>query len=85
METRGSGELPTPRDRWPLDLLMRRLGDPALAGRFRRVLSFRQTSRHVNPLMLAVCGPGALYVQQWREHAMHCRSCRVLYSYFGLL
>jgi len=80
-----AAELPTPRDRWSLDLLVRKIGDPALEGRYRRALSFRETSRHVNPLMLAVCGPGALYVRQWRDHALRCRSCRELFSYFGLL
>jgi len=70
--------------RVPLDELMERANDPAFAARHRRPLSFRETSRHVNPLMLAACRPGSLYVRSWRGHAMECGPCARLFAYFRL-
>jgi hypothetical protein len=72
------------RQRLPLDVLVERANDPAFASRHRRPLSFRETSRHVNPLMLASCRPGSLYVRSWRGHAEECATCARLFVYFGL-
>jgi len=70
--------------RLALDALVERLKDPAFAARFRRSLSFRETSQHVNPLMLAAGGQDSLYVQSWRGHAEECAACARLFAYFGI-
>ncbi len=71
-------------DRLPLDALIHRLRDPELQARYRRELSFRKTSEHVNPLMLAVSSRESMYVRSWRRHAASCETCRHLFVYFGL-
>ena len=70
--------------RLPLDALVERASDPGFASLHRRPLSFRETSRHVNPLMLAACRPGSLYVRSWRGHAAECVPCARLFTYFQL-
>jgi hypothetical protein len=77
-------DFPTRSRRWPLDTLLKRLLDPTFIARFRRRLSFRQTSRHASPLMLAVSGRDSMYVREWREHARTCSACSSLFEYFGL-
>ncbi len=77
----GSG----PRDdRMPLDALVARVRDPVFASRHRREPSLRATSRHVNPVMLAVCTSESLYVREWRRHARRCAACARVFDYFGL-
>ena len=71
-------------DRLPLDLLVERLRDPQLQAAYRRELSFRKTSGHVNPLMLAVSARDSMYVRDWRSHAERCAACRRLFAYFDL-
>ena len=71
-------------DRLPLDVLVERLRDPQLQAAYRRELSFRKTSGHVNPLMLAVAARDAMYVRAWRGHAERCDACRRLFAYFDL-
>jgi hypothetical protein len=71
-------------DRMPLDELVTQLRDPTFASRHRRAQSMRQTSTHVNPVMLAVCTRDSLYVRAWREHALRCPSCADVFAYFGL-
>lgn len=75
---------PSDSDRLPLDVLIRRLRDPEEKARYRRELSFRKTSEHANPLMLAVSTPDSMYVRSWRRHAVSCEACRRLFAYFGL-
>jgi hypothetical protein len=58
--------------------------DPAFVSRHRRRTSLRQTSAHVNPVMLAVSSRDSLYVRSWRDHARRCDACRGLFEYFGL-
>jgi hypothetical protein len=67
-----------------LDTLVSQVRDPAFASRFRRKLSLRDTSAHVNPVMLAVSSRDSLYVRSWREHAERCEACAELFSYFKL-
>ena len=71
-------------DRMPLDELVTQMRDPTFATRHRREVSLRETSAHVNPVMLAVCTRDSLYVRAWREHASRCSSCSSVYAYFGL-
>ena len=68
----------------PLDALVSRIEDPAFASRHRRELTLRETSAHVNPVMLAVSSADSLYVRCWRDHARGCEACARLFSYFGL-
>lgn len=70
--------------RMPLDTAVERAKDPAFAARHRRPLSFRETSRHVNPLMLAAASPDSMYVRSWRAHARECDPCAKLFGYFHL-
>jgi hypothetical protein len=70
--------------RLPLDELVARLRDPSFARRYRRRLSLRETSPHVNPLMLAVSTRDSQYVRAWRDHAKDCPACAKLFAYFGL-
>ena len=77
-------ELPTPSRRWSLDSLLRHLREPTFIARFRRRLSFRETSRHASPLMLATAERDSLYVREWRKHSQRCPSCGALFTYFGL-
>jgi hypothetical protein len=72
------------RDRLPLDALVSRMRDPTFASRHRREVSLRQTSAHVNPVMLAVCSRDSLYVREWRQHARRCPSCANVFDYFGI-
>ena len=72
-----------PLDRLPLDAIVTRLREPAFAARFRRRLSFRETSPHVSAVMLASADPDSVYVRHWREHARGCPMCAKLYAYFG--
>jgi hypothetical protein len=67
-----------------LDALVSRVRDPVFACRYRRQLSLRETSAHVNPVMLAVSTQESLYVRSWREHARRCGGCAELFSYFDL-
>ena len=71
-------------DRLPLDALVSRLREPAFVARFRRRLSFRETSPHVSAVMLASAEADSVYVRQWREHARGCPLCANLFAYFGL-
>jgi|GEM_PF-2380670 len=75
---------PPDRTRLGLDALVSRIRDPAFAFRHRRPLSLRETSAHVNPVMLAVSSRDSLYVRSWRDHARRCAPCRGLFEYFGL-
>ena len=68
----------------PLDTLVRRLGDRTFTSRYRRRLSLRQTSSHVNPVMLAASASDSLYVRAWRDHATSCPACAKLFAYFEL-
>jgi len=77
-------EGPADAARLGLDALVSRIRDPAFASRHRRRLSLRETSAHVNPVMLAVSSRDSLYVRSWREHARRCASCRGVFEYFGL-
>ena len=70
--------------RMALDALVSRVRDPVFASRYRRQLSLRETSAHVNPVMLAVSTRNSLYVRSWREHARRCTSCAELFGYFDL-
>ena len=70
--------------RMPLDTLVSRMRDPVFAARHRRQLSLRETSAHVNPVMLAVSSRDSLYVRAWREHARRCPSCARIFNYFGI-
>jgi hypothetical protein len=70
--------------RLALDELVSRVRDPAFASRHRRQLSMRETSAHVNPVMLAVSSQDSLYVRSWREHARRCDACAELFRYFEL-
>ncbi len=79
-----AGDPRSDRDRLPLDLAVERARDPAFASRHRRPLSFRETSRHVNPLMLAAADPESLYVRSWRPHAQECCACASLFAEFQL-
>jgi hypothetical protein len=63
---------------------MRHVRELALISRFRRRLSFRETSSHASPLMLASAKPDSLYVREWRKHARTCPACAALFAYFGL-
>jgi len=67
-----------------LDALVSRVRDPVFASRHRRQLSLRETSAHVNPVMLAVSSHDSLYVRSWREHAQRCDACAELFRYFNL-
>ena len=78
------GKESSDRPRLGLDALVSRIRDPAFASRHRRRLSLRETSAHVNPVMLAVSSRDSLYVRSWREHARRCTPCRGLFEYFGL-
>jgi hypothetical protein len=75
---------PVQKDRLPLDTLLERMQDPSFTSRHRRRLTFRETSPHVNPVMLAVAGDRSLYVREWRKHARRCPQCGRLFEYFGL-
>jgi hypothetical protein len=75
---------PPDRTRLGLDALVSRIRDPAFASRHRRPLSLRETSAHVNPVMLAVSSRDSLYVRSWRDHARRCEPCRGLFEYFSL-
>jgi len=70
--------------RVPLDALVTRMRDPTFASRHRRELSLRDTSAHVNPVMLAVSSRDSLYVRSWRDHARRCEPCKGLFRYFNL-
>lgn len=71
-------------DRLSLDALLERMGDPSFVNRHRRRLTFRETSPHVNPVMLAVADDSSLYVREWRGHARRCAQCGRLFEYFHL-
>jgi hypothetical protein len=71
-------------ERLPLDALVTRMRDPTFAGRHRRALSLRQTSAHVNPVMLAVCSRDSLYLREWRQHARRCAACARVFNHFGI-
>jgi len=70
--------------RLPLDALLERMLDPSFAARHRRRLSFRETSPHANPVMLAVASNDSFYVRAWRDHARDCATCAQLFEYFGI-
>ena len=78
------GKESSDRPRLGLDALVSRIRDPAFASRHCRRLSLRETSAHINPVMLAVSSRDSLYVRSWREHARRCAPCRGLFEYFGL-
>ncbi len=67
-----------------LDELVTQMGQPGFVTRFRRPPSFRETSAHVNPVMLATAPPRSVYVRQWRRHARRCPACASVFRYFGL-
>ena len=69
--------------RFPLDVLLERMQDPSFTARHRRRLSLRETSPHVNPVMLAVATNDSFYVRAWRKHARQCPSCTRVFEYFG--
>ena len=73
-----------PSNRLPLDALFQRMLDPSFTASHRRRLSFRETSPHVNPVMLAVASNDSFYVGAWRDHARECGACAQLFEYFGL-
>lgn len=79
-----SGESSSDQHRLALDALVSRVRDPAFVSRHRRRTSLRQTSAHVNPVMLAVSSRDSLYVRSWRDHACRCDACRGVFEYFGL-
>ena len=74
-----------PAARVPLDAIVDLLQDPAFAAQYRRRLSLRETSRHVNPLMLAGASHDSIYVREWSSHARECDACGKLFVYFGLM
>ena len=55
--------------RRPLDELVAELASPLFAARHRRRASLRETSPHVNPVMLAGAGRDSLYVNDWNTSA----------------
>ncbi len=67
-----------------LDTLVTQMRDPTFSFRYRREFSLRDTSAHVNPVMLAVSSRDSLYVRSWRDHARRCEPCRGLFRYFDL-
>jgi hypothetical protein len=69
--------------RMPLDDLIGRVRDEDFNSRFRRRLTLRETSPHVNPVMLAAAGNNSHYVEAWKEHARRCPTCSRLFEYFG--
>jgi hypothetical protein len=71
-------------ERLALDALVTRMRDPTFAGRYRRELSLRQTSAHVNPVMLAVCSQDSLYLREWRRHARRCAACARVFNHLGI-
>jgi hypothetical protein len=71
-------------DRLPLDALVTQVRDPTFAARHRRQSSLRETSAHVNPVMLAVCSRDSLYVRAWLRHAHRCASCARIFGYFEI-
>lgn len=73
-----------PAGRLGIDEIVDLLQDSRFAARHRRRLSLRETSQHVNPLMLAGATAESIYVNEWRKHAGHCPACAKLFSYFGL-
>jgi len=75
---------PREQSRLGLDALVSRIRDPAFAFRHRRQVTLRETSAHINPVMLAVSSRDSLYVRSWRDHARRCEPCRGLFEYFGL-
>ena len=75
---------PESDSRLPLDALFERMSDPSFAARHRRRLSFRETSPHANPVMLAAAANDSFYVRSWRNHARNCATCAQLFEYFGI-
>lgn len=71
-------------DRQALDDLVAEMVTPGFVTRYRRAPSFRDTSAHVNPVMLATAPPRSVYVRQWRRHARRCPACGNVFRYFGL-
>ena len=81
----GTGRPQSPDDeRLPLDTLVQRLEDPTFQGDHPRSVGLRETSAHINPLMLASADSSSTYVDAWRSHAARCPACRQLFEYFGL-
>ena len=81
----GSERPSSPDDeRLPLDTLVERLDDPTFQEDHPRSIGLRETSAHVNPLMLASADRTSNYVDAWRSHASRCPACRRLFEYFGL-
>jgi len=76
---------PSDAERLALDALVRQLDDPDFCDHHSRELGLRETSSHVNPLMLASAASDSAYVQAWRNHAQKCPACRSLFEYFELL
>ncbi len=74
---------PPDEARMPLDRIVDLLRDPGFASSHRRRLSLRETSRHVNPLMLAGASGDSVYVRDWRGHTRNCPACAKLFAYFG--
>ncbi len=82
----GAGDQrPSDAERLALDDLVRQLDDPDFCDHHPRKLGLRETSVHVNPLMLASAEHDSPYVQAWRNHVQRCPACRRLFEYFKLL
>lgn len=82
----GAGDQgPSDTERLALDDLVRHLKDADFRGHHQRELGLRETSNHVNPLMLVSAASDSEYVQAWRNHAQRCPACRGLFEYFELL
>ena len=71
-------------ERQPLDTLVKRLEDPSFQSEHHRSVGMRETSAHVNPLMLTSTKEDSAYVDAWRDHAARCPACHQLFEYFGL-
>ena len=70
--------------RWTLDQLVARMIEPDFVMRYRRAPSFRWTSGHVSPAILALESPRSKYVRAWRKHARTCPICANAYRFLGL-
>ena len=75
---------PSDTKRLTLDALVERLDDAGFREHHPRSLGLRETSTHVNPLMLASAEPDSGYVEAWRRHARRCPACHSLFEYFNL-
>lgn len=70
--------------RLPLDRLIHLAEESQIPAGNPRKTGLRETSAHVNPLMLAAAEDRSAYVEAWRDHAARCPACRQMFEYFGI-